>query len=113
MTRSGHTYTPEKTRYFESSVRLMARTFYKKPPLEGPLSAEIIFTFKRPKSVSAKKRPDHVVKPDLDNLLKSFFDAVSNGVLFHDDAQIVHISALKQYGDENQIKIMLNEFVRP
>jgi hypothetical protein len=39
---------------------------------------------------------DHDVKPDLSNLIK-FYEDCANGILFHDDKQIVELKSKKKY----------------
>jgi len=68
--------------------RQVRETGFQMFPPVVPLIASFAFVFSRPPSVSAKKRPDHTVKPDLDNLIKGVKDAL-RGVVYHDDAQIV------------------------
>ncbi len=86
-------YTPTKdpVNAFKAAVQLAASQAYRGPPLSGPLSVKTVFVFPRPKSKIWKKRPMprewHVGKPDRDNLMKSFQDAL-NGLLWVDDSQI-------------------------
>lgn len=63
---------------------------------DGPVSVTLAFGFQRPKSVSLKRRPHHVVKPDLDKLSRGAIDALSR-ILFGDDAAVVALSAKKAY----------------
>jgi len=69
-----------------------------KEPLDGPVSLSCIFIFPKPKSRKKLKEVFHTVKPDLDNLIKWIGD-VGNGILWHDDKQIVSISSVKIYGE--------------
>ncbi|MDI9559696.1 MAG: RusA family crossover junction endodeoxyribonuclease, partial [Pseudomonadota bacterium] len=66
---------------------------------------ECEFIFARPKTLP-KKVVDHTKKPDLDNLLKALKDAMT-GIVWHDDAQIVSLSARKDYGDVPGIKMVV------
>jgi Holliday junction resolvase RusA-like endonuclease len=51
----------------------------------------------------AHKNDDYVVvKPDLDNLLKSTMDALSNAGVWHDDAQVAAVVMSKRYESANQ-----------
>jgi Holliday junction resolvase RusA-like endonuclease len=70
-------------------------------PIGAALVASFMFVFPRPASVSVKKRPNHTVKPDLDNLIKGVKDAL-RGVVYHDDAQIVEYGGVtgKQYATD-------------
>ncbi len=67
------------------------------------VSVEMRFTFIRPASVSAK-RTQMVVRPDVDKLARATMDAMT-GVLFKDDAQVVEISARKQYGPRERVEV--------
>ena len=64
----------------------------------GPLAVELAFGLPRPKSVSPKRRPHPITKPDCDNLAKNCLDAM-RGVVYRDDAQIVELSVTKAYRD--------------
>ncbi len=59
------------------------------------VSIYVEFVFARPKSLP-KRVEDHVKKPDLDNLIKALKDA-AKGILWHDDSQVVQLSARKIY----------------
>lgn len=102
------TYTPAATRAAEGELRYFLS---KSNPIKfaGAVSAEMIFSFKRPKSASAKKRPHMTVKSDIDNLVKQVADS-ANGILWDDDAQIVEILARKIYGESSSISIVVREY---
>ncbi len=71
-----------------------------------PLCVEFEFTFARPKSV---KRVFHVVKPDLDKLIRAACDALT-GVVWHDDAQIIaFIRPRKLYGEVEGVHVIVEE----
>lgn len=101
--RSGHAYTPDKTRAFEKRLAEAAAQEYFAPPLTGPLSVKLLAQLPIPKSWSRKKQDAALRgeiapgKPDIDNLIKTL-DAL-NGIVWADDAQITHIYARKVYGD--------------
>ena len=63
------------------------------PPLDGPVGVSVTFRMPRPPSV---RRMLPEVKPDVDKLLRSTFDALS-GIAFADDAQVVSVVAVKLY----------------
>lgn len=92
----GRVYTPAATRIFEHNVATIAKHYArinKLEPLTGPLEVIVMFNLKKPKSV---RRDVPGVKPDLDNLVKGLFDGV-NGILWHDDAQVVMLACSKSY----------------
>lgn len=108
-------YDPPKVKQFKSLLRSLAANQYARPPLIGPLSVSL--TFYRPvqKSISKTERERRlsnqskpVVKPDTDNYIKSTLDAL-NGVLWHDDAQIVKITAEKRYSENGKIVITVTQ----
>lgn len=106
FTKTGQTYTPAKTVNAEAFMKWLAKDEMKgRPLMVGPLVMQVLAVFVPPKS--SKKRLAAMLsgaempakKPDLDNLLKTVCDAF-NGIVYHDDAQIVTISAAKVYGPE-------------
>lgn len=108
FTRSGHCFTPEKTRKFESLVQSSMKQYAPKDPFIGPMEVVVYFIMRRPKKC---KRIYPTVKPDIDNLEKTIGDA-GNGVLWNDDSQIVHFDAWKIYdltNPEPRIKITVRE----
>ena len=104
-------YDPPKVKNFKNLLRSLAVDQYARPPLIGPLSVSL--TFYRPIQTSISKTERErrlsneskpVVKPDTDNYIKVTLDAL-NGVLWHDDAQIVKIEAEKKYSDHPRITV--------
>lgn len=70
-----------------------------------PESLHLIFTIQMPKSWSNKKRlamtgKPHQSKPDIDNLIKAFLDA-----LLDDDAHVWDIRATKVWGTDGSIEV--------
>lgn len=90
----GRAFTPEKTRHFEQMVRELIRKQYYHQPIQGPVHLDLVFVFNRP----TKPKHDHwhMVRPDLDNLIKAITDA-ANGLLWEDDSQIAELTASKKY----------------
>ena len=81
-------------------------------PTGQPVGIAIAFAFARPKSHYTSKgvlragAPSHPGKPDVDKLCRAVLDALS-GILYHDDAQVVSLSATKRYGDVPMTAISL------
>jgi Holliday junction resolvase RusA-like endonuclease len=72
-------------------------------------STVFCFYFSPPKSLSTKKKISlinhyHRKKPDIDNLVKFYLDALK-GILWEDDAQIPHLTASKFYCDQPRTEI--------
>jgi Holliday junction resolvase RusA-like endonuclease len=96
-----HAFTPEQTRTFETKVRIAAiKAMHGKHMMRGAVDAEIEIGVRRPKKC-IKRVP--IGRPDLDNLLKAVIDGC-NGIVFADDAQIVHLVATKYYDDQPGIR---------
>ena len=93
FTRTGHTYTPEKTAAYEEKVRLCWKAQTGSGFAGGvPLKASIIAYFPIPKSASKKKAAAmdgtfHTSRPDADNVAKAILDAL-NGYLYPDDSAV-------------------------
>ncbi|KQQ22566.1 hypothetical protein ASF48_05115 [Rathayibacter sp. Leaf299] len=64
------------------------------PPLDGPLQVSIKFRFERPKTV---RRAHPTVIPDLDKLVRSVFDALTDAEVWADDSRVVDVHATKAY----------------
>lgn len=81
--------------------------------LTGPLQVDIIFIMPIPKSGRSQNRKVaageyQTTKPDIDNLMKSVFDA-ANQIVWEDDNQVCKVSAQKIYGDIPGIKMGVSE----
>jgi len=88
-------YTPSKTKIFEETVKTLTAHL---SPLDGALNLEFTFVFARPKSLGRQdpSRQPRTARPDVDNLVKATCDAL-NGRLYHDDSQVVEVTARKFY----------------
>lgn len=103
------TYTPEKTANYEALVRMAAQDAMQgRVPFDGPVTVQLTLTVTPPASWSNKKHMAAlagevapVTKPDLDNSAKGVFDAC-NGIVWHDDKQVVEATLRKRYGMKPQ-----------
>lgn len=67
-------------------------------PTDAPVSVTVTFWLKRPASVK-RDLPDR--KPDIDKLLRSVLDGISDaGVVWTDDARVVDLYAAKRYSHD-------------
>lgn len=112
VTRYG-TYTPEKTKNYETLVKELYFVEHGQTLIEGELSIDIKAYFRIPKSASKKRkrlmasgdmRP--VKRPDWDNVGKIVTDAL-NGVAYDDDSQIVSATVEKYYSEEPRTEIKI------
>ena len=111
-----HAYNPAKTKNYE---KLIQNEYFKnytyEDTLQGPIKAELIAYFPVPESTSKKKKElllknyeKHTKKPDIDNVIKSVFDALNN-VAFTDDSNIIELKAKKLYSDQPRVELHLKE----
>lgn len=114
---TGMVYTPTTTKDYEYLVEQYFSLKYPKfKTLEGRLLVNIIATFKIPKSTKkceVEKMLQNEIsptkKPDIDNIVKIILDAM-NKFAFKDDTQITKLSVEKRYGEEEKIKIEIEEY---
>jgi crossover junction endodeoxyribonuclease RusA len=69
--------------------------------VSGPVELEVMFYLDRPSTVSAVKRPQPIVPPDLDKLIRGVGDALT-GVVYDDDSQVIRCLAWKVYADNRE-----------
>ena len=97
---------------YRALVSLAASQARTDPPTRLPVGIGITFVFVRPKSHYTSKgalragAPTHPGKPDIDKLCRAVLDALT-GILYHDDAQVVSLSATKRYGVASMTAISL------
>ena len=114
-TKTGRAFTPNDTINYENWIRYC----YKEQcgeMLEGSIKAEIHVYYKIPKSYT-KKRVELIRQgkerpcktPDADNIAKVVLDSL-NKIAFNDDAQVVELSVIKRWTeDEERIEFSLEE----
>lgn len=72
-------------------------------PLDGALDVDVTFYVPRPKSVARRARAMPTVKPDVDKLVRSLFDGITDGALWVDDARVTDLAARKRYADDHPV----------
>ena len=111
FTRSGHTYTPDRTAEYEERVKLAYRQTGG-GKLSGFVSADILVVFTVPKSYTKAQKAAAFdmryvpKKPDCDNIAKIILDAL-NGIAYGDDAQVVKLRVEKRYGMTDHVTVTL------
>lgn len=105
FTKSGHTYTPKKTKDYERLVGQSAWVSMAKNKIQmskSPVHLEMIAYMPIPKSWSRRKKFQALAgalrpnRPDIDNLLKAVLDGC-NKIIYNDDSQVYSIWAKKVY----------------
>ena len=82
---------------------------HKPIPAGTAVYLHLYFLMPVPKGTSQKKIDGgllHTKRPDLDNMIK-FVKDCANGILWHDDSQVVSLEAYKYYGDKPATKIQI------
>lgn len=113
--RSGHAYTPEKTRSYESLLQGAAiEVMKKRKPLDGPLLVKVEAYFPVPASWSRPRRAAAllglsrpVTRPDADNLMK-MLDSF-NAVVWRDDSQVVEGIVCKHYSEQPRLVVRVGK----
>lgn len=103
----GHTYTPRETVEYE---RAIATSYMEHGGhlYDGACTVKITAYFSIPKSWTKAKKLEVIskamqpqTKPDIDNIIKVVMDGL-NGVAYHDDKQVVMVSAEKRYSQNTE-----------
>lgn len=109
-------YTPEKTRTYETLIKDASRqAMGGSEPLETPVSLYLYIRVPIPASATKKRlqaiadgSEKPIKKPDASNILKSVEDGM-NGVVYHDDSQIINIHVTKVFSSEPGVDICVKE----
>ena len=114
-TKTGRAFTPGDTITYENWIKCCYQEQDGKF-IDGPVSARIEVYYKIPKSYT-KKRVQAIrdgvemplKKPDSDNIAKIVLDSL-NKIAFDDDAQVVELTVVKKWTEEQErIEIELEE----
>ncbi len=109
-------YTPTKTRGYEDLIKIAAKhAMGTSEPLKTPVAAYIYITVPIPQSYSKKRSKSCLdglerpcKKPDCDNVMKAFLDAM-NGIVYDDDSQVVSLHGTKVYGTIGMVEVLVKE----
>lgn len=109
-------YTPEKTAAYEALVqRAASAAMAGRLPTARPVRLTVHLALEIPSSWSKKRRALAIAgticatkKPDADNVLKGLKDGC-NGIVWNDDAQVVHIELRKAYGEVPHAAVTVRE----
>jgi len=110
------TYTPKQTADYETMIKASAMlAMGASEPLKTPVAVFLHVTKAIPASYTKKRieaclsgseRP--AKKPDIDNILKCYLDAM-NDVVYLDDKQVVTIHATQVYGTFPVVEVLVKE----
>lgn len=116
-TKTGRTYTPQKTQNYENLVKMQYALDFgaDRFPDKAMLDMSIMAYYGIPKSASKKKQEEMRLgivrptkKPDMDNVVKIIADSL-NGVAYHDDTQIVDCLCRKFYSESPRVIVRIRE----
>jgi len=96
--QSGRFYNPDTAEDWKQQVRASFICVREDESLDVPLTVEMDFYLPRPK-VFRQPTNAHYRKPDIDNLLKSTLDAISEAGVWKDDARVHKVITAKYYAD--------------
>lgn len=126
VTRNGHfavnVYTPAKTRKYEQAIGMLGKQAMRgRPPLASDIGIEVHFTmhFQVPESWSATRQRQALAgeirplkKPDADNVIKCFFDALV-GIVFVDDVQGADGAWTRRYARTPGVRMRVLRLLSP
>lgn len=114
----GHGYgyiTPKATINYEKIVASESKiAMGSRPPFKGSISLTVHLIEGVPPSYSKLKRQRCLAGDifpsgcDIDNQTKSLLDGMS-GVIYDDDRQVVHLEALRSYGEKIECSVLARE----
>lgn len=113
VTRSGHAFTPKRTRDYESKVAMIAASEHEGAPFTGPLEVSVVAYLPKPKKPKEKLSVPMIRSPnngDVDNYSKAALDAIE-GIVFENDSQIIQLTASKQYHKTPQLIVTVREIL--
>lgn len=106
-----HIYNKNTAKEWKNSIKI-AFIDYANTNLDEPLSVEIMYYIKRPKSLLRKKDPfdiiPHIKKPDLDNLDKAVLDSLTDINVWLDDSRVFSLKSCKYYTDKENMHVGAN-----
>lgn len=107
-------YKADIDREYEKMIAWSYQRYCKgEEPIKGAFGIQIKAVIEPPKSASNKRKADMLngvvqptVKCDIDNICKSVLDSL-NGLAYEDDKNCISINAMKVYGTDERIEVIL------
>ena len=113
--KSGHAYTPEKTKNYEQAIAWAYKSAGGKLS-DNYIEISVKAFFEIPKSQNKEKRKmmeqglsRPTSKPDIDNIIKAVLDGL-NKTAYNDDKQVVKVSGEKFYSYEPCIIVEVTDY---
>jgi Holliday junction resolvase RusA-like endonuclease len=115
VTRTGHAFTPKRTRDYESKVAMIAAQQMSEKgytePFNGELTVSVIAYLPKPKKPKEKLNAPLIRSPsngDVDNYSKAALDAIE-GIVFENDSQITALTVKKRYDKTPRLLVSVEE----
>ena len=99
--RQGHVYMP---RPYNIHKKKISALIYKQMIIQGhekietPVKITMVFLCQRPKNSKGENLIVKATKPEIDNLVKTCLDALTDAGVWHDDKLVVSLAASKYNG---------------
>ncbi len=113
-TNNGRYYTDPRTEAYQKQIGWAAKAAGVQV-IDAPVRLLIQAYYPMPKRMPQKHRLEALqrvrrpmVKPDIDNILKTVADAL-NGIAYKDDCMITDMAVSKFYADEPRIVVVIGE----
>lgn len=102
------TYNDQQTEEGKFICLMQSQLNGHKPiPAGTPVNLHLNFFMPIPKAIEKKilkQRIEHTKKPDVDNMIK-FVKDCANGIIWHDDSQVIYVTARKDYDSRPRTEI--------
>ena len=105
MTKSGHAYNPDSADAWKEEIawNFKAAKAARVGTMTKAVGVDAVFYLPRPKRMKLDDvLRTHKKKPDIDNLLKAVFDAITASGIWEDDSQIAWATGRKYYEIESE-----------
>ena len=109
-TRAVITSDNPKLKGYRSEVAKVAALECRGRMFPSTVAVDVALNFVLTRPKSARRRLLPTVRPDLDKLIRATFDSLT-GIVYADDAQVVRVSACKQYGSPQRVEISVRECI--
>jgi len=79
----------------------LAARFLRHQSVDNPVLLRVVFTLPKPASAPKRRKTYPSKKPDIDKLLRSTMDGLTEAGVWVDDARVIEVTALKVFPNEH------------
>ena len=117
FTKNGRTYYPKEIKTQRENIiaaiqKCMAAQSWKTIPKRVPVSVILQFVHPRIKRNKSEQREYKTTRPDVDNIAKMYLDCCTKAEVWHDDSQVVVLTASDHYAgvyEDAHVTIIIKE----